>query len=268
MAIHLWGLMRLVCAWCPMSCRCLARALAHTETLVVLDLSNNCLDDDKMRMLASGLADNISLTHLNLSHNRISDRGIRALAKLLDKHSVVTVLDLADNHLHADSGRALARSLVHSKALTSLNLRLNRLGDEGCAAICEALAHAQAAAAAASSNFSAPGASTANSSGTAAAGSAQLERLNLSSNGAGMGLVPSLCTMLRSNRTLIELDVGSNSFGEHLGQELLNAVVSGSQVLMGLDVRGCGIGADAESAIQEEILTRLGKKERKRLLGP
>jgi hypothetical protein len=55
-------------------CRCLARGLAQTETLVVLELSNNGLDDDKLRMLASGLADNISVTHLNLSHNRISDR--------------------------------------------------------------------------------------------------------------------------------------------------------------------------------------------------
>jgi Ran GTPase-activating protein (RanGAP) involved in mRNA processing and transport len=52
-------------------CRFLARALAHTETLVHLDLSSNCLDDDKARMLASGLADNISITHLNLSHNKV-----------------------------------------------------------------------------------------------------------------------------------------------------------------------------------------------------
>jgi hypothetical protein len=56
------------------ACRCLARGLALTETLVVLELANNGLDDDKLRMLASGLADNISVTHLNLSHNRISDR--------------------------------------------------------------------------------------------------------------------------------------------------------------------------------------------------
>ena len=56
-------------------CRCLARALAHTETLVHLDLSSNCLDDDKARMLASGLADNISITHLNLSHNKVGGVG-------------------------------------------------------------------------------------------------------------------------------------------------------------------------------------------------
>ncbi len=52
-------------------CRALARALAHTEVLVHLDLSSTCLDDDKMSMLASGLADNISITHLSLAHNKV-----------------------------------------------------------------------------------------------------------------------------------------------------------------------------------------------------
>lgn len=46
--------------------------LPVAETLVVLDLCNNSLNDDMARMLASGLADNISVTHLNLSHNSIS----------------------------------------------------------------------------------------------------------------------------------------------------------------------------------------------------
>ncbi|WIA15660.1 hypothetical protein OEZ85_002286 [Tetradesmus obliquus] len=251
-------------------CRCLARGLALTETLVVLELSSNGLDDDKLRMLASGLADNISVTQLNLSHNRISDRGVRALAKLLDKNSVLSLLDLADNHLHADSGRALARALGHSRALVSLNLRLNRLGDEGCAALCDALARAQVPAAArpAAAGSSAGG----NSSSTSGSQQPQqqqqmaaLERLNISSNGAGAGLLPSLCSMLRSNRTLAELDVSSNTFSEHVAQELLSAV--SSSALLGLDVRGCALGATAEAAISEEVLGRLAKIERKRLLG-
>ena len=41
------------------------------QTLTYLDLSNNGLDDDKVRMLASGLVENLSITHLNLSHNKV-----------------------------------------------------------------------------------------------------------------------------------------------------------------------------------------------------
>jgi hypothetical protein len=94
---------------------------------------------------------------------------------------------------------------------------------------------------------------------------APLERLNLSSNGAGVGLLPSLCSMLRSNRTLTELDVSSTTFSEHVAQELVSAV--SSSALLGLDVRGCALGATAEAAISEEVLGRLAKIERKRLLG-
>jgi Ran GTPase-activating protein (RanGAP) involved in mRNA processing and transport len=189
------------------------------------------------------------------------------LAKLLDKNSVISLLDLADNHLHADSGRALARALGHSRALCSLNLRLNRLGNEGCAALCDALARSQAPAARAAYAGSSAGgsSSTAGSNGQQQQQMAPLERLNLSSNGAGVGLLPSLCSMLRGNKGLSELDVSSNSFSEHVAQELVSAV--SSSALLGLDVRGCGLGATAEAAISEEVLGRLAKIERKRLLG-
>eukprot|EP00879_Flechtneria_rotunda_P009172 GHRR01009602.1.p1 GENE.GHRR01009602.1~~GHRR01009602.1.p1 ORF type:complete len:439 (+),score=139.70 GHRR01009602.1:208-1524(+) len=259
-------------------CRCLARALAHTETLVMLDLSNNGLDDDKMRMLASGLADNISVIHLNLSHNRISDRGVRALAKLLDCNSVLALLDLSDNQLHADSGRALARALQHSRAIVSLNLRLNRLCDEGCRALCEALCQPPAVGpvrpASSGSSSSSNANSSSASSGAAAAGAsaaaakhlAPLERLNISSNGAGLGMLPALCNMLRFNKGLVELDVSSNNFGSRMGLELLNAVNS-NVGLMGMDVRGCNVGSQVETGVTEEMLSRMEKKERSRLLG-
>jgi hypothetical protein len=55
-------------------CRCLAQALTRCETLAVLSLQGNALDDDKVRMLASGLLDNISITHLDLSHNKVGAR--------------------------------------------------------------------------------------------------------------------------------------------------------------------------------------------------
>lgn len=166
-------------------------------------------------------------------------------------------MDLSDNQLHTDSGRALGRALGHSKALVSLNLRLNRLGDEGCEAICDALCHPPVTAGSGSSG---------NVTQTAVKTAAPLEQLNLSSNGAGVGFVPSLCNMLRYNRSLVQLDVSSNTVGEQLSHELLSAV-AGNALLTGLDVRGCGLSADVEEQVQEQMLSRLEKRERNKLLG-
>lgn len=263
-------------------CRMLARALAHTETLVVLDLCNNSLNDDMARMLASGLADNISITHLNLSHNSVSDRGVRALARLLDENSIICSLDLSGNQLQGDGGRALARAVTHSRALMSLNLRLNRLGDEGCRAVCEALAHAGAAAAAAAASAGSGGNSTGAGATTVAstpAGSGMggnssssrgskavccLQRLNLSSNGAGVGIVPAVCSMLRSCGTLQEFDLSCNQLGERLSTDLVSAAVLNTG-LVAFDVRGCGVGAEAEAALQQLMLDRVAEKEASKL---
>lgn len=120
-------------------CRSLAKALERTETLTYLNLSNNLLDDDKVRMIASGMVENISITNLDLSHNKIADRGVRALAKLLDNRSVIAILNLADNQIHSEGGRALARAIRGNFSLISLNVRLNRLGDDGGRTICDVL---------------------------------------------------------------------------------------------------------------------------------
>merc|ERR1719446_106173 len=109
----------------------LAKALKVTETLTVLALPCNLLDDNTVRILASGLQNNFTITSLDLSHNKIADRGVKAIAKLLDDMSVMLSLNLADNHIHADGGRYFGRALKQNASLQHLNLRLNRLGDEG-----------------------------------------------------------------------------------------------------------------------------------------
>lgn len=237
-------------------CRALARALARAETLVVLDLSHNGLDDDKARMLSSGLADNISITQLNLSHNAIADRGVRALAKVLDGASTVTCLDLSCNQLQPDSGRALARVLTHSRALTRLLLRLNRLGDEGCRAICDALVPGS----------SAPAAAAAPASAGRAAHSCQLEVLDISSNGAGLGLVPSLCSMLRCNSSLTQLDVSCNALGDRLASDLVSAFTAKAASLA-VELRGCKLGDAAECAVRGVMVQQVLQVEALKLAG-
>lgn len=156
----------------------------------------------------------------------------------MDSNSVLSILDLSDNQLHAECGRALARALRSSKSLLSLNLRLNRLVDDGCRALFDALKSANAA---------------------------PLERLNVSGNGAGPAAVPALAGMLRANHTLCELDVGCNALGPAAGPDI-KAALKDNTSLTSFDMRQCGLEANDEVAVSEDLLARLEKKERGKVL--
>ncbi|GAX76195.1 hypothetical protein CEUSTIGMA_g3639.t1 [Chlamydomonas eustigma] len=218
-------------------CRTLAKCLEKSETLTYLDLSNNGLDDDKVRMLASGLVENLSITHLNLSHNKVADRGVRALAKLLDSKSVITMLELQDNQIHVEGAKSLARAFKSNQALVSVNLRLNRMGDEGCKVVCDAL----------KSNNS-------------------LERFNLGSNSAGAETVSALVPLIRLSQSLIELDLSCNSFGPK-GCEQIRKAVEQNTTLQIMDIRQCGAELDEESAISENLRARQEKRDRAKIVG-
>ncbi|KAG1660164.1 hypothetical protein FOA52_005264 [Chlamydomonas sp. UWO 241] len=218
-------------------CRALAKCLEKTETLTYLDLSNNGLDDDKVRMLASGLVENVSITHLNLAHNKIADRGVRALAKLLDAKSVIGILELQDNHVHTEGAKALARSLKSNVALLSLNLRLNRMGDDGVRVVADSLR-----------------------------ASRSIQRLNVSSNSAGPEAAQSLAALVRVSPTITELDASVNpSFGQE-GVAALRRAVEQNMSLVRVDVRQCGGSADEELAIAENLRARQERRDRAKAL--
>lgn len=54
-----------------------------TETLTVLALPCNLLDDNTTRILATGLQGNATITSLDLSHNKIADRGVKAVSPFI-----------------------------------------------------------------------------------------------------------------------------------------------------------------------------------------
>lgn len=108
-----------------------AQVLKQTDSLTMLDLSGNLIDDDMSRFMALGLKENMTITHLDLSHNKIGNRGLRQLSKALGPNSVLTNLNLCDNQIHSDGGRYLGRALKFNQVLLHLNLRLNRLADGG-----------------------------------------------------------------------------------------------------------------------------------------
>ena len=58
-----------------------------TETLTVLSLPCNLLDDNTTRILATGLQGNATITALDLSHNKIADRGVKAVRATPSSHA-------------------------------------------------------------------------------------------------------------------------------------------------------------------------------------
>eukprot|EP01012_Entosiphon_sulcatum_P022442 TRINITY_DN2739_c1_g1_i1.p1 TRINITY_DN2739_c1_g1~~TRINITY_DN2739_c1_g1_i1.p1 ORF type:complete len:431 (+),score=63.37 TRINITY_DN2739_c1_g1_i1:25-1293(+) len=122
-------------------CLYFAEVLRAGCTLASLRLPENQIDSDKLKALITGLVRNDSVTVLDLAHNAIEDAGVRALATLLTrKKEILKELNLCDNNIRTDGAKSLGRCLAINTTITSLNLRLNRLGDDGGRAIFDGLA--------------------------------------------------------------------------------------------------------------------------------
>jgi len=199
----------------------LQRALRVTETLTILSLPCNLLDDNTTRVLATGLQGNSTITALDLSHNKIADRGAKAIAKLLNDRCVILSLNLCDNHVHADGGKYFGRALKQNSSLEVLNLRLNRLGDEGGKMLLEGLND--------------------NSS---------LSHLNLSCNALDHDSAQQLGAVVSSSSTLVSLDLSCNVLSEDAGR-LLRDGLHANTTLTSLDLRLNQISVDTAAAVDE-----------------
>jgi len=199
----------------------LQKALRVTETLTILSLPCNLLDDNTMRILATGLQGNSTITALDLSHNKIADRGVKSIAKLLDRTSVIIMLNLADNHVHADGGKYFGRALKQNSSLETLNLRLNRLGDEGGKMLLDGLQE-----------------------------NATLTHLNLSCNALDHDSAQQLGVIVQASTSLQSLDLSCNVLSEEAGR-LLRDGLQNNTTLTSLDLRLNQISVDTAAAIDE-----------------
>jgi len=199
----------------------LAKALRVTETLTILSLPCNLLDDNTVRILASGLQGNMTITALDLSHNKIADRGVKALAKLLDDRAVLVALNLSDNHVHADGGKYFGRALKLNSSLQSLNLRLNRLGDEGGKMLLDGMLD-----------------------------NSTLTQLNLSCNALEFDSAQTVGAIVGSNTSLRALDLSCNSLSEEAGR-LLREGLHSNTTLSSMDLRLNQITVDTVAAVED-----------------
>jgi hypothetical protein len=148
----------------------IASMLAINSTLTNLDLSNNALSDESMRILSEqALKTNTSLNlkrltlnqntigdkgieflvdafianlrlrlieALELAHNQLGDGGCEFIARLIDNQTqigsvIMSVLDIGYNNIGNDGAKAIAKVMSSNKNIKEINLEFNQIGYQG-----------------------------------------------------------------------------------------------------------------------------------------
>jgi Ran GTPase-activating protein (RanGAP) involved in mRNA processing and transport len=182
----------------------LGQVLQRTESLIHLDISQNCLLPKGCASLLRSLLKNNSVCSLalgnyeNTNKNRLGEEGLEALVQLLVRSSILMFLDIRSLVLGQKGTTRLSRGLKASRNLVYLNLSKNEITSASMTELVQALNKHQLADLDLSQN-------AINDSGVAC-----LSRIFLSSSTALLRLNLSCCRMT-SNGALQLFDAVSTS---------------------------------------------------------
>ncbi|XP_078059765.1 NACHT, LRR and PYD domains-containing protein 3-like [Mustelus asterias] len=162
-----------------------------------LDLRGNNLTDSCAKDLASALSANRSLIDLDLSYNNLGDSGVKLLSVALrNLECQIQKLSLYGNNLTDSCAEDLASALSTNRSLIDLNLGSNNLGDSGVKLLSVALRNPDC----------------------------KIQKLDLRGNALTDSCAEDLASALSTNRSLIDLNLGSNNLGDS-GVKLLSVAL-------------------------------------------
>uniref|UniRef100_A0A8C3SA98 NACHT domain-containing protein n=1 Tax=Chelydra serpentina TaxID=8475 RepID=A0A8C3SA98_CHESE len=225
-------------------CRDLAAVLRTSQSLTELLPSDNNLRDAGLRQLCEGLthpncklqrlevwkcnltvaacvdlatvlSTSQSLIKLSLSDNKLGDAGVQLLYNgLTHPNCHLQRLHLFKCDLTGACCRDLAAVLRTSQSLTELDLHSNELGDAGVQWLCEGLTHPNC----------------------------KLQKLGLQRCHLTGACCGDLTTVLRTNQSLTELELGANvGLGDSGVQQLCEGLKHSNCKLQRLDLWDCGL---------------------------
>ena len=117
----------------------IAKALEHTTTLEVLDLSENNIPEGAATIISNIINSNISLRAFYIGNNNLKS-SIVVILKFLSKISSLKVLDLMNNQIPEEAGEAIASVVLYNPRLEELYLGNNNL-NLGILKVATALQH-------------------------------------------------------------------------------------------------------------------------------
>lgn len=101
------------------------------SSLLVLNLSNNKLDDNCCKGLFDALRKNTNLTFLDISYNDISSEGIAYAHQFLSMTQTLSSLNAQNNILGSRGISYISQSILTNQSLRTLNLSFNGIQSEG-----------------------------------------------------------------------------------------------------------------------------------------
>ncbi|XP_072356571.1 NACHT, LRR and PYD domains-containing protein 3-like [Scyliorhinus torazame] len=162
-----------------------------------LELYNNALTHCCTGDLACALSTNQSLTDLNLGNNKLGDSGVKQLCLALGNPGCkIQKLGLGAVALTNSCAESLVDALRTNQSLTDLDLSVSNLGDSGVILLSMALRNPDC----------------------------KIQKLSLWNAGLTDSCVEDLASALSKNRSLKDLNLGSNNLGDQ-GIKLLSAAL-------------------------------------------
>jgi len=206
----------------------------HQSTLKGISIKNFNLFSNGAEELASALKVNTSLEDIDLHYNYIGNEGILAIIRAVfyNKSTKLKKLDVSSNKIGDDGVVGLAGLLNFNTTIEELKMSCNTIGENGALGFSTALTNNK---------------------------SSNLKILDISSCKIGHGAVL-FANMLRENKTLQVLNMGSNSIGS-AGAELLAMALHDNDTLEELILYGNNIDAVGAYHIAEMLKKNTGLRK-------
>ncbi|XP_068741585.1 leucine-rich repeat-containing protein 74B-like [Montipora capricornis] len=115
----------------PVGAEAVAVALMNNNSIMTLNLSDNCIGADGAIYIAKMLTENPFITELDVSHNELRLQGAYAMSEMLRDNSELLELNLSNNGFEQKGAEPIVEALKHNYTLKSLNLSHNNFCELG-----------------------------------------------------------------------------------------------------------------------------------------
>eukprot|EP00916_Digyalum_oweni_P008426 GHVL01014120.1.p1 GENE.GHVL01014120.1~~GHVL01014120.1.p1 ORF type:complete len:387 (+),score=92.70 GHVL01014120.1:83-1162(+) len=215
---------------CSPSCgQNLCCALKTCDYIGEVSLASNNIDDTFLFTIVKGLLSLKALHTLDLSNNAISDEGCENVAKLIS-NKTLKVVDLSNNMITSDGFIYIGNS-INDGILEDIYINLNKGTSKGGIFIFEKILYNNT-----------------------------LQKLHIAANNLTFLCLESVTSVLRTNRTLVELNISSNAiYGEKdetVFTDFLAALKDEETCLLTLNIQNCGIPAEIKDEIDNLMKSR------------